>query len=250
MSTYAVEVNGLSKVYGGEHKAVNNISFKIEKGSIYGLLGPNGAGKTTLVSMLSGIIKKTSGSYFLLGTETNQANFKQHQSILGIAPQEIALYELLTPIENLNYFGTLQGLTTTAIKTKSEELLTQFGLWDVRNKQAGQFSGGMKRRLNLVVALLHDPEILFLDEPTEGIDIQSRTAILKFIKDLNSTKGTTIIYTSHILSEAEEICSDVLIIDNGQKQIEGKMIDLLKKDGQNLQEVFLEITGNQYRDLG
>ena len=250
MSNYAIEVEGLSKIYNGDHQAVENISFKIEKGSIYGLLGPNGAGKTTLVSMLSGIIKKTEGKIYLLGTEYDESNTRQLQSVLGIAPQEIAIYELLSPVENLNYFGTLQGITSKEIEIRTEELLTQFGLWEVRNKQANQFSGGMKRRLNLVVALLHNPQILFLDEPTEGIDTQSRSAILKFIKELNSSKGTTIIYTSHILSEAEEICSDVMIIDKGEKQLEGKLTDLLSKDNQTLQQVFLDITGNQYRDRG
>lgn len=248
MTSTAIEVSNLCKEYPGGHKALQNISFKVETGSVFGLLGPNGAGKSTLISVLSGITKLSSGNIAYFDNGETKVNNQLKQQI-GIAPQNIALYELLSPIENLNYFGALHGMTKQNIKARSEELLTQFGLWEVKNKPVKQFSGGMKRRLNLIAALLHQPKILFLDEPTEGIDVQSRNAILEFLKQLNTVEKTTIIYTSHLLHEAEELCDKVLIIDGGKKVIQGNLNEIIANYNNDLQSAFLAITGTKYRDL-
>jgi len=249
MAAIAIKVDQLNKVYGDGHKALDSISLEIETGSIYGLLGPNGAGKTTLISILIGLLKKSSGSVNVFSENTETINRKELQSNIGVAPQEIALYELLTPIENLQYFATLYGIGSTDIKERSKELLEIFGLWEVKDKQVKKFSGGMKRRLNLITALIHKPKLLFLDEPTEGIDVQSRNAILEFLKELNQKENTTIIYTSHLLAEAESLCHDIMIIDKGKKIVDGNMSELTGSSDKSLQDVFLEFTGSQYRDL-
>lgn len=249
MADCAIEVNNLNKLYGDGFKALNSISLNITSGNIYGLLGPNGAGKTTLISILSGLIPKTEGSVKVFGEKAQSINRKLLQSSIGVAPQEIALYELLTPHENLSYFSSLYGLSAKESNERSKILLEKFGLWEVRDKQVKKFSGGMKRRLNLITALIHKPKILFLDEPTEGIDVQSRNAILEFLKELNKEEKTTIIYTSHLLSEAESLCHEIMIMDKGEKIVEGKIADLLGDSGKSLQDVFLELTGSRYRDL-
>ncbi|MBD79178.1 MAG: ABC transporter ATP-binding protein [Crocinitomicaceae bacterium] len=249
MPETAIDVLGLTKVYKDGYKALDSVSLTVQKGSIYGLLGPNGAGKTTLISILSGLFDRTSGQVKILGENTEDLYRNELQEKIGVAPQEIALYELLTPLENLSYFASLYGISGEKFKTRSKELLEKFGLWDVRNKPVKRFSGGMKRRLNLIAALIHKPQLLFLDEPTEGIDVQSRNAILEYLTELNEKEKITIIYTSHLLAEAESFCHEILIIDKGEKMIHGKMGDLLKDSGKGLQQVFLELTGSHYRDL-
>lgn len=249
MANLAIEVKGLDKSYGDNFKALNSISLSIKEGIVYGILGPNGAGKTTLISVLSGLLQKSSGSVSIFGTNSDKMDRKKLQNKIGVAPQEIALYEMLTPIENLEYFATMYGINKGEFNIRSQELLQKFGLWEVRHKAVKKFSGGMKRRLNLIAALLHNPKLLFLDEPTEGIDVQSRNAILEYLKNLNKKEKTTIIYTSHLLSEAENLCHEILIMDKGEKIVHGDMIELIGKSGKNLQEVFLDLTGSQYRDL-
>lgn len=249
MANVAIEVKELNKTYSDKFIALNSISISITEGIVYGILGPNGAGKTTLISVLSGLLNKTSGFVSVFGANIENLDRKKLQAKIGVAPQEIALYEMLTPIENLEYFATMYGINKKDFLVRSQELLQQFGLWEVRNKPVKKFSGGMKRRLNLITALIHKPQLLFLDEPTEGIDVQSRSAILEYLKNLNKTEKTTIIYTSHLLAEAENLCHEVLIMDKGEKIVHGKTGELIGNSGKNLQDVFLQLTGSQYRDL-
>lgn len=242
----AVSINGLIHEYKGNvEPAVNHLDLTIPKGSFYGLLGPNGAGKTTTISILSGIIKPTSGNVKVLGKDwnSNQIEIKQ---LIGLVPQEIALYETMNAEENLSFFGSMLGLYSSEVKSKTEELLTEFGLQEHRKKLLQNYSGGMKRRVNLMVALMHNPEILILDEPTVGIDVHSRHMINSYLQELNR-KGMTIIYTSHQLDETEKLCDNVCIIDHGKLLVEGKTSELLA-DGQSLHHHFIELTGKQLRD--
>ncbi|MBL4587209.1 MAG: ABC transporter ATP-binding protein, partial [Flavobacteriales bacterium] len=199
---------------GTDRPAVDGIELHIPKGSFYGLLGPNGAGKTTTISIISGILKPTSGAVSILGKDWKDDSTEIKNSI-GLVPQEIALYDTMTASENLKFFGTMLGLNGKTISKKTEELMQTFGLSEHRGKLLQNYSGGMKRRVNLMVALLHSPEILILDEPTVGIDVHSRHMINTYLKELNEN-GMTIIYTSHQLDETEKLCDRVCIIDHGK----------------------------------
>ncbi len=244
----AIEVKNLIKIYKGTASpAVNNISFTIEKGSIFGLLGPNGAGKTTTISVLCGLIKPTSGEATLLGLSLkNQlAEIKQ---IIGVVPQEIALYPTLTAYENLRYIGNMYGLKGRNLKNIIHEYLEIVGLEEHSNHRVETFSGGMKRRINLIAGILHQPKILFLDEPTVGVDVQSRNLITEHLHLLNK-KGCTIIYTSHLMEEAENLCSTIAIIDHGEIIATGVPKALIKENAsENLEQLFLKLTGKKLRD--
>jgi len=222
--------------------------LKIDEQEIFGLLGPNGAGKTTLISMLSSLIKPTSGSFTINGL-TYQENNRELKQLIGIVPQEYALYPSLTAFENLSYFGSTYNLKGKVLKRKVHELLETLGLLNFANKKISTFSGGMKRRVNLITSILHEPKILFLDEPTVGVDVQSKNVIIEHLKKLNAA-GTTMVYTSHHLNEAEDFCSRVAIIDNGKIITKGKPAALVSshKNARNLEDVFLAITGKALRD--
>ena len=209
-----IEIIGLTKKYG-EFTAVNNISMKIDKGEVFGLLGPNGAGKSTTVSMLSSVLAPTKGE-IRIKDKPLKKNEKEIKSILGVVPQELALYETLSARDNLKFFGSLYGLSGKRLNNKIDEVLEIIGLKDRANQAVDQYSGGMKRRVNIGVALIHNPEIIILDEPTVGIDPQSRNHILETIKQLNQEQGTTVIYTSHYMEEVEFLCDRVGIIDYGK----------------------------------
>lgn len=247
-SSPAIEVNNLVKWYkGNDQAAVNNISFSIPQGSIFGLLGPNGAGKTTTLSILCGLILPTSGTATVLGhsilndTETIKKK-------IGVVPQEIALYPTLTAFENLRYIGHMYGLKGALLHEKIEQHLQIVGLTAQRNKRVDTFSGGMKRRINLIAGLLHTPEILFLDEPTVGVDVQSRNLITEHLHTINK-QGCTIVYTSHLMEEAENLCSQIAIIDNGQLISQGQPQSLIAQEGTaNLETLFLKLTGKHVRD--
>ncbi|MBP9151015.1 MAG: ABC transporter ATP-binding protein [Flavobacteriales bacterium] len=230
---------------GVAQPAVNHLNLSIPKGAFYGLLGPNGAGKTTTISIICGILKPTSGNVSILGKDWKTDATAIKKSI-GFVPQEIALYDTMTATENLNFFGQMLGLDRKAITKKADELMEAFGLAEHRTKQLENYSGGMKRRVNLMVALLHNPEILILDEPTVGIDVHSRHMINTYLKELN-TNGMTIVYTSHQLDETEKLCDQVCIIDNGKLLIEGSTSELIS-DGNSLHHHFIELTGKQLRD--
>ncbi|MPT33468.1 MAG: ABC transporter ATP-binding protein [Chryseobacterium sp.] len=245
-----IEIKNLYKKYkNAEEFSVNDISLNIDKNEIYGILGPNGAGKTTLISMLSGLIKPTSGSFTINGLSPQKNSIKFRQNI-GVVPQEYALYPTLTAKENLMYFGSLYGLSHKKLKNTIDGSLEIMGLSKFANKTIEQFSGGMKRRCNLIAGTLHNPKVLFLDEPTVGVDVQSKKAIIDYLLDLNK-KGTCIIYTSHHLSEAEEFCTKIAIIDHGKIHAVGTPEELVNKvaDAANLEDVFISLTGKELRDV-
>lgn len=242
----AISISDLVHQYSGAAEpAVNHLDLTIQKGAFYGLLGPNGAGKTTTISVISGILKPTSGIVSILNKDWKSDAAVIKRSI-GLVPQEIALYDTMTATENLNFFGQMLGLDRRSIAKKASELIEAFGLAEHKSKQLQNYSGGMKRRVNLMVALLHSPEILILDEPTVGIDVHSRHMINTYLKELNAN-GMTIVYTSHQLDETEKLCDEVCIIDNGKLLIEGKTADLVS-DGNSLHHHFIELTGKQLRD--
>jgi len=187
----AIQIEHISKCFVSEKPVLKNLSFNIFGGEKIGILGPNGAGKTTLISIICGILDPENGNIHYTNNNKN-INYTAFKHLLGYVPQELAFYEDLSPIQNLNYFGAMYGLNKSIIKKKSEEILTILGLIDVRNDKAKTFSGGMKRRLNLAISILHQPKVLFLDEPTVGIDVQSKNAIITILNQLNKN-GTTII---------------------------------------------------------
>ncbi len=207
-----LEVNDLCKNYK-ERKAVDNLTFHIKRGEIFGLLGPNGAGKTTTLSMLVGILKPLSGTIYLEGERFNGS--PQSRSILGIAPQELAIYPKLTGRENLRFFGSLYRLSGAELDRRTEEILSLVGLSDRADNLTEEYSGGMKRRLNLAAGLMHNPKLLLLDEPTVGIDPQSRNHIFEGVRRLNK-EGLSILYTSHYMEEVEALCHRVGIMDGGR----------------------------------
>ena len=244
-----IEIKGLTKVYkGGEKPAIDQISMTVAENDIFGLLGPNGAGKTTTISILCGYLRITSGTVTIDGLdhETHKNDIKK---IIGVVPQELALYTSLTAYENLRFFGHFYGLKGKVLKNRINECLELFGLENNAHKKLNSFSGGMKRRVNLIAGMLHKPRVLFLDEPTVGIDVQSRNVILSHLEEINK-QGMTIIYTSHYMEEAERLCTQVAIIDNGRIIIQGTPPELLKQYPQcnNLESIFLHITGKDLRD--
>ena len=244
----AIEVKNLVKKYTDVAiPAVDNISFTIEKGSIFGLLGPNGAGKTTTISILCGLKKATSGEATILGLSLKKQISEIKQNI-GVVPQEIALYPTLTAYENLRYIGNMYGLRGKNLTTKIQENLEVVGLASHANHRVETFSGGMKRRINLVAGILHTPKVLFLDEPTVGVDVQSRNLITEHLHLLNK-QGCTIIYTSHLMEEAENLCSAIAVIDHGQIIASGEPKTVIKEHGsENLEQLFLKLTGKTLRD--
>ena len=249
MSSTIIEIQSLSKKYkDADFFSVDDLSLSVKKGEIFGLLGPNGAGKTTLISILCGLIKPTSGSFTIDGLSYKN-DAKAIKKIIGVVPQEYALYPTLTAYENLMYFGSMYGLKGKDLKQRINDSLDFLGLLKFADKQIETFSGGMKRRVNLIAGLLHEPAVLFLDEPTVGVDVQSRNVIIEYLKQINQ-RGTTIIYTSHHLAEAQDLCSIIAIIDTGKVIIKGapeEIIDVTH-NAHSLEDVFLSLTGNELRD--
>jgi len=244
-----VEVSGLRKVYRGSQKpAVDKLSFTVRESDIFGLLGPNGAGKSTTIMALCGLLKIDSGSISVFGRDVRQSGSEIRRSI-GVAPQEIALFPTLTAHENLSYFGRMYGLPGATIRTRAQEYLERFGLGEKAGTRVSQFSGGMKRGLNLIAALLHAPRLLILDEPTSGVDVQSRKMILDYLLALKS-EGITVIYSSHILEEAEKVCSRFAVLDEGRLIAEGTLADILELNGGSgtLEQMFLRLTGRGTSD--
>tara|TARA_R100001377_G_C3180159_1_gene106322 strand:+ start:125 stop:868 length:744 start_codon:yes stop_codon:yes gene_type:complete len=244
-----IDIQHITKKYKGANNfSVSNFNLTIAEKEIFGLLGPNGAGKTTLISILCSLIKPTSGSFSIAGL-TYQKNKNQLKQIIGIVPQEYALYPSLTAFENLKYFGSMYGLKGKSLDTKINSALEHLGLLAFAHKKIDTFSGGMKRRINLIGSVLHNPKVLFLDEPTVGVDVQSKNVIIAFLQDLNKN-GTTIIYTSHHLNEAETFCTRVAIIDHGKLVVKGKPQELISQHSgaHNLEDVFINITGKALRD--
>ncbi|MCT8137993.1 ABC transporter ATP-binding protein [Anaerobacillus sp. CMMVII] len=207
-----LQVENLTKTFKNVN-AVTEISFELQEGEILGFLGPNGAGKSTTISMISTLLKPTSGDILLDGNSILK-NPQPLRKVLGVVPQEIALYPDLSGYENLIFFGKMYGLKKAELKNRVKEILEVIGLADRAHEKLQTYSGGMKRRINIGVALLHKPRILIMDEPTVGIDPQSRNHILTTVKELNS-KGMTILYTSHYMEEVELLCDRIYIMDHG-----------------------------------
>lgn len=244
-----IDVSQITKSYKGEvSNAVNNLSFSIAKNEIFGLLGPNGAGKTTTISMLCGLFQPDTGTIKMNGYNL-KTDLSLVKSIVGVVPQDIALYPTLTGRENLMFYGTMYGVSKQKLKEKIEFWFAKLELNTAADKRVESYSGGMKRRINLICGLLHDPSILILDEPTVGVDVQSRSAIMEHLKDLNAS-GVTIIYTSHHMEEAEKFCSDVAIIDHGEIIVRGKPKQLIERHEScnNLEDVFLKLTNKKLRN--
>jgi ABC-2 type transport system ATP-binding protein len=225
-----LEVKNLVKKYG-ENTAVHGISFEIQEGEIFSLLGPNGAGKTTTISILSTLFSPTSGEATIGGHSITREPMAV-RNLIGVIPQELALYDDLTARENLNFWGQMYGLSGKTLKTRVDEVLEQIGLADKAKSRIKTYSGGMKRRVNIGVGLLHKPRVLFMDEPTVGIDPQSRRAILDSVKDLNR-QGMTVLYTTHYMEEAEELSDRVGIIDHGELIALGTQAELNRQVGEN-----------------
>ena len=224
-----LEVQNLTKHYG-DFTAVKGISFDIKEGEIFSLLGPNGAGKTTTISMLSTLYSPTSGDATIAGHSITKDPMAVKR-VIGVVPQDLALYEDLTAKENLLFWGQMYGLSGKPLNSRVDEVLEQIGLVDKAKNRVKTYSGGMKRRVNIGVGLLHRPRLLFMDEPTVGIDPQSRRAILDTVKDLNK-QGMTVLYTTHYMEEAQELSDRVGIIDHGELIALGTQAELTKQVGQ------------------
>lgn len=213
MNHIAISVQNLQKSFGA-NQAVQGISFDVEQGEIFSLLGPNGAGKTTTISMLSCLLRPDKGDAHVMGHSicTDQMGVK---SVLGVVPQEIALYEDLTARENLTFWGKMYGLRGAALRSRVDEVLDVIDLCDRANERVGKYSGGMKRRVNIGVALLHKPKVIYMDEPTVGIDPQSRRNILDSVVALKN-HGMTVLYTTHYMEESQELSNHIAIVDHGK----------------------------------
>jgi ABC-2 type transport system ATP-binding protein len=239
-----LRVENLSKRYG-QRVAVNAISFSIEQGETVGLLGPNGAGKTTAIAMISGIARPDSGDVSLGGVSVTQ-NANALKRRVGLVPQDLALYEELSAWANLQLFGGLYGLGAAQLRPRAEAALTLVGLADRSKDRVNTFSGGMKRRLNIAAALLHDPDLILLDEPTVGVDPQSRNAIFDNLEELKR-RGKTLLYTTHYMEEAERLCDRVLILDHG-RILANDTVSHFKQQYTNLEAAFMQLTGRALRD--
>jgi len=242
VSQAIIQIENLSKRYkGSKDYSLHDVSLIINKGEKFGIFGPNGAGKTTLISIICKLFSQTSG-------KVHNFPIKGEALSIGFVPQDLALHEELTAYQNLEYFGALYKLTKKEVKLRLLSLLAMLGLSNVAHKKVKTFSGGMKRRLNLAIGIIHEPDIIFLDEPTVGVDIQSKNAIMTFLNELNQ-KGMTIIYTSHHMEEAEEFCTKIAILDYGKLIANDTLQNLYathKVSG--LMEIMILLTGKEYRD--
>ena len=229
MITNAIVVKDLHKSFGSL-KAVQGVSFNAQKGEILSLLGPNGAGKSTTISMLSGLLEPTSGDAEIMGHSIRSDATAARES-LGVVPQDIALYPDLSARENLVFWGKMYGLRGAALKARVDEVLGIIGLVERQRDRVGAFSGGMKRRVNIGAALLHKPQVIIMDEPTVGIDPQSRRHILDNVKELNR-QGMTVLYTTHYMEEAEELSNHIAIVDQGKVVAFGTHAELIRMVGE------------------
>ncbi|MED1470918.1 ABC transporter ATP-binding protein [Bacillus salipaludis] len=221
----SLTVNNLVKRYGAK-TALDNVSFLVKEGSCFGLLGPNGAGKSTTMKIITGIIDADSGEVDVFGQDI-QKSADQIRRLVGYVPQEITLYDKISAYNNLIFFGEMYGVKGKLLKERITEVLEQVGLSERANDPIHTYSGGMKRRINIAAAMLHKPKLIILDEPTVGIDPQSRNHIFEIIKNLRS-EGVTIIYSTHYMEEVESLCDDIAIIDHGKVIVQGNLDDLLR----------------------
>lgn len=242
-----IKVENLTKKFNG-FAAVDNVSFSVGKGEIFAFLGPNGAGKTTTIRMLTTLLKPTSGSIEINGLEVLKKQDEVRKSF-GIIFQDPSLDDELTAYENMEFHGVIYGVPKELRRERIEQLLKFVELWDRKNELVKKFSGGMKRRLEVARGLIHHPKLLFLDEPTLGLDPQTRNHIWNYIKGLNEKEGMTIFFTTHYLAEAEKVAQKIAIIDKGKIISQGTLQELKEKTKTNsLEEAFLSLTGTTLRD--
>ena len=227
-----IKINNLKKTYSDGSQALRGIDVNIEKGKFFGLLGPNGAGKTTTIGILTGLINLTSGNVLVDGLDVIK-DYKKTRKMIGLSPQEINLDVFFTIKELLVFQGGYYGLSLNESKKRVEELLIDLGLEDKMNAKARQLSGGMKRRVQIAKALVHNPEIIILDEPTAGVDIELRHLLWDSLKDMNVNQNKTLVLTTHYIEEAENLCDEVAIIDNGEIIAQGTPDNLIKADGES-----------------
>jgi ABC-2 type transport system ATP-binding protein len=242
-----IEVKNLKKDFKG-FAAVNDVSFKVEEGEIFGFLGPNGAGKTTTIKMLTTLLRPSSGEIKINGFDPVKEQDETRHSF-GIVFQDQSLDEDLTAKENMEIHGMLYSVPKNLLKQRTEELLKMVELWEKKDEQVKHFSGGMKRRLEIARGLLHHPKVLFLDEPTLGLDPQTRNLIWNYIKDLNQKEKVTVFFSTHYMQEAERVADKIAIIDHGQIVIQGTSKELEEKTGTvSLEDAFLALTGKTIRE--
>ena len=244
----AIRTEKLEKSYrGNELLTLKGIDLHIQRGEFYGLLGPNGSGKTTFISILTGILSRSSGDAHLCDQPINDhaAAFKQH---IGLVPQETALYSTLSLRENLSFFGSMHGFRGNELEQRIKRCTEVVQLGKYSNQAISSFSGGMRQRANIAAGIIHNPDILFLDEPTVGVDPQSRQMIFDCLREFNAA-GVTIVYTTHYMEEAEQLCSRIGILDHGNIVTEGSPAELIRQHGcDNLGDLFLKLTGRELRD--
>lgn len=238
--TFSYEMSSGKSTGTAKEFALKNLSLSVDSGSIHALLGPNGAGKTTLMRIITGQLRSGSGEVIISGRRMPDQDALRS---IGYAPQPISLYTTLTARENLKFFGTMAGLSASETNDRSDKVLEETGLSAYAHKRVDTYSGGMLRRLNLAVALLHSPKLLLLDEPTVGVDPQSRHHIYNTLSQLNAS-GTTILLSTHIMDEAQRLCSRVTLVDEGSVIFNGDMSDI-----EDLEKFFLEKTGRELRDV-
>ena len=227
MDNYALEISNLKKVYSGGTEALKGISLKVKEGDFYALLGPNGAGKSSTIGIIGTLVTKTEGNVKIFGYDIDES-VAVAKSLLGVVSQEINFSQFEKIIDIVTTQAGFYGISNSIAKPKVEEMLKRLGLWDKRNDQARTLSGGYKRRLMIAKALIHEPKLLILDEPTAGVDIELRREMWTFLKEINQN-GTTIILTTHYLEEAEQLCRNIGIIDHGEIVVDTSMKDLLSR---------------------
>ena len=248
MEPFAIDIQNMGFRYPDNAEvSFTNLNLQVRKGERFGLFGPNGAGKTTLMNLMTGVLQVKEGAISLLGHQIGHQS-KEVNKLFGFVPQDFSFYQELSPAENLEFFGAWAGLNQQQINQRTDELLHILGLSDVKDKPVEKFSGGMKRRVNLAIGVIHNPQVLFLDEPTVGVDVQTRHAIMNYLRTLNDN-GTTLIYTSHQLSEAEDLCEHIAMIDDGKIITQGNIDEVLKEHNhETLEELFINLTGKAYRN--
>ena len=239
----ALEVEGLKKTYSNGLVALGGVSLEVGAGRFFGLLGPNGAGKTTLINSIVSLARPDSGRVTVFGKDAF-AEYKEARRMIGVSPQEVNLDKFLTVEESLIYHAGYYGVEKKKAKERAEELLERFALSDKRKARTSTLSGGMKRRVMFARALVHDPKILFLDEPTAGVDVELRYKLWEYIRELNRG-GMTILLTTHYLEEAEELCEELALINGGRIAAQGTKDDLKEEYGaRNVEEVYLRVVGH------
>jgi ABC-2 type transport system ATP-binding protein len=242
----AIDIEGLTKDYG-DVRAVDDLTLTIPEAEVFGLLGPNGSGKTTTINCLTGLLKPTKGSVRVNGFDV-QTQQHEAREVMGVSPQETAVYPYLSGKENVQLFGQLYSVPKASLQQRVDHVLEKVGLLEDASRRVGKYSGGMKRRVSIAMALVTDPKIILLDEPTVGMDPQARRAVWDFVLELRD-QGKTIVLTTHYMEEAEELCDEVAIIDHGKLIALGPPGDLKVKFGaRDLEDVFIQLTGRRIRE--